>query len=138
MAHLRLIGLILLITTILLALAAAATKTTHIRVKRPGRVSPAGEKIDRSVPRFPAPEAVVPGGSIPRDPVPDDTEASQAAGAERTLDPAGTPQPSVEFAQVPILWPLTLSGALGLVLWFLPAPRRRRKPTRRRRRRRRK
>lgn len=45
MQQLRLFGLVLFITTIFLAMAAAATQTTHIRFKQPSRdVSPVDDK----------------------------------------------------------------------------------------------
>lgn len=28
-----------------------------------------------------------------------------------------------KFVSIPILWPLAIAGGIGLVLWFVPAPR---------------
>ena len=83
----RLVGLFLFITAILLAMAAAATQTTHIRVSQ----------LDS------APQQV-PGDA----PIADPTNGGQ------TL-------PTNQFRSIPIVYPLTLVGVLGLALWFAPS-----------------
>ncbi len=85
MQQLRLIGLILFITTVFLSLAAFATQTTEIRLfDARQNAQPTEEPIDETQP---------------------------------------PPDPSPKFVSIPILWPLALSGGLGLVLWFGTAPR---------------
>ncbi len=87
MAKVRLMGLMLFITSGLLALAAIATKTTHIRFKQPDAVE---------------------AGSV------DPTEARELNGE--------VPVPSsVQFRSVPIVYPLSGVGGLGLLMWFVPA-----------------
>lgn len=85
MPRVRLVGLFLFITAVFIALAAAATKTTHINFKRPDRV----------------------------------VEAEVAAQSPDGVGPGGTPP--LEFRSVPIVYPLLVVGAAGLMLWFGPA-----------------
>ncbi len=105
MPRLRLIGLILFITTIFVGMIAVATQTKEIRFTLPEGQRPIIGQPERD----------------PREP--------RLGGAlEGEL-------PEVEFFRVPIVWPLTLCGVAGLLLWFGTAPRPT-SPTARRRRRR--
>ncbi len=108
MPHLRLIGLALFITSVFLAMAAAATQTSHIRFKRPSR-------LDQSPHKDPQSSEILPDGVEPT-----------------------TASPALHFVSVPVVYPLVAAGTFGLLLWFVPAPRRvsktrRRRSTRRRR-----
>lgn len=85
MPRVRLVGLFLFITAFFIALAAVATKTTHINFKRPDRV----------------------------------VEAEIAAQTPEGVEPRSTPP--LEFRSVPIVYPLLVVGAAGLMLWFGPA-----------------
>ncbi len=98
MPHLRLIGLVLFITAILLALAAAATKTTHIRIQ----TGAAAHNFLAS-----------PAGNQPQsDLTPDGFDFGQHSSA--TIE-----GPSPEFTSTPVVWPLLAAGATGLLLWFV-------------------
>lgn len=113
MPLLRLIGLALFITAILLALAAAITKTTHIRMQAPGRV--AQEQSD--------PTSVLP------------PPMGSGIGSEV---PQGNPD-AMHFQSVPVVWPLLIAAGTGLLMWFmLPGETRRSKTYSNRRSRRRK
>ncbi|QDV22802.1 hypothetical protein [Aureliella helgolandensis] len=102
MPHVRLLGLILFITTVFLALAAAATKTTSIKFKR---------RDSAKILNTPAPAQA---GELPTGPVL--PLPSDGAAANPKVEPA------VEFVSVPIVWPLMITGALGMLIWFVPAP----------------
>lgn len=134
MPHVRLIGLVLFITTIFLAMAAAATQTTHIRFKQPSR-----DASGRIVPGWPAPQPQL------------SPSESSTAPTDLILPPASidgpssdSPQPvsdnALQFTAVPVVYPLLVAGSLGLLMWFVPAaltafsPQRKRRAKRRRRR----
>lgn len=99
MHHIRLMGLILFITTIFLGLAAAATQTRTIKVKKPSWGSTKIEQNETDSPETP----VLP-------------------PAQYGQDQAGPEQPTgLEFMNVPVVWPLCFFGILGLAFWFVPA-----------------
>lgn len=104
MPLLRLLGLILFITSVFLALAAAASQTTQIRFSIPGGQRP-GQEVGEAGGAEPAP-----------------------GGASAPAAPAG----QAEFHAVPIAWPLAICGGAGLLMWFGLAPRQNVKPARRR------
>ena len=115
MPKVRLVGLFLFITAICIALAAAATRTTHVRFHRPSNSPPPSDPNDGPVDVAPKEVAV---------PNPADAES----------------YPEPNFASVPILYPLAGLATAGLTLWFfpslvLPSSGKRRRPKRRRKRR---
>lgn len=125
----RLIGLVLFITTAFLAMASAVTQTTHIRFKRPTRQANRdfiGERSLTTQPNFHQPvldrQAVLP----------PDLEPSRAANGQ-PADGAAANQ--LQFISVPVVYPLLISGTLGLMMWFGPASLSRPTPTKRKRRR---
>ena len=91
MTNIRLIGLMLFITAIALALAAAATRTTHVRISDPWGIMPE-----------------LPAEAESEAPARDDLEHDRHAG-----------HPVVSFTSVPIYWPLVALSVLGLGLWFI-------------------
>lgn len=109
MHHVRLTGLILFITTIFLGLAASATQTWTIKIKRPSWASGSGTNAE--VPN--------PGGSV------SSIEADLAASAEgHATTPSaadGSNSNDLQFVDVPVFQPLIFFGVLGLILWFVPA-----------------
>lgn len=76
MPRVRLTGLLLFVTAILLGLASAATRTSDIRVKQPDR--PGADQLSEE-------------------------------------------KDELQFAVVPIYYPLAVVAVAGLLLWFLPA-----------------
>ncbi len=88
MSQIRLFGLVLFVTSVFLAMAAAVTQTTHIRFKKREQV------------------ATTPLGN----------EAAQTVG---TTDEAS----GLQFVAVPVLYPLVIAGGVGMLMWFVPAPR---------------
>lgn len=122
MPQLRLVGLVLFITSVFLGMAAATTHTTHIRFKRLGVAS-------SEVPATSGQPAPISGaGANPQYPAAPDTVANQ---------PVDTPADKLQFVAIPVIYPLTFSSILGLLLWFVPAPATHTPGSRRRRRRRR-
>lgn len=138
MPHIRLIGLVLFITTIFLAMFAAATQTTHIRFKRPGPSS-----ADQPASTQPVPP-LGPGSAGPPLILPPGAELSPPVDFA-THNPAFVPNPTgaeaddrdLHFVAVPVVYPLLLAAAVGLGLWFVPAPHPHNTAKRKRRRRRR-
>lgn len=109
MQHLRLIGLVLFITTIFLAMAAAATQTTHIRFKQPTRDASGNIILDWQS----------------DDQVPDATTSTGASSpASGSL---------LQFTAIPVIYPLVIAGGIGLLLWFVPAPLTANQPARKKR-----
>ncbi len=109
MHHVRLTGLILFITTIFLGLAAAATQTWTIKIKRPSWASGS---------------STTDAGRISD--VPDNTDeyASAAATQGPPTDARDADSPrtdGLQFMDVPVFQPLIFFGILGLILWFVPA-----------------
>lgn len=125
MHQIRLIGLVLFITTAFLAMATAVTKTTHIRFKRPNREAN-GRLIQEQPPR--APQSTIGSGAV-LPPEPGQPKASTSNSVEEMRSA------KLQFVAVPVIYPLLVAGSLGLVLWFAPTSLSRPKPTRRRRRR---
>ncbi len=113
MHQLRLIGLVLFITTTFLAMAAAVTQTTHIRFKRPPRDAN-GNLIDESLPATNQPT------QVPQEILPPATAIPNPSTANMPL--ASSPS-ELQFVAVPVIYPLLVAGTLGLMLWFVPAPR---------------
>jgi|694.fasta_scaffold00145_82 hypothetical protein len=112
MANIRLFGLVLIITTMMLGLAALTTQTTQIRFRRD--LLSAATRQDR--------------------PQPDPWRSSDNTGqyGNDGQQRGGAPNPwqlsrpsdseayGVEFVSVPVLFPLIAAGLLGMVLWFAP------------------
>ena len=96
MPQIRLIGLLLFITAVVLALAAAVTRTTHVRFHDP-RASPG-----------------TPGAAAPIDPAP-----SPVGG---TAAPPDARPPTLSFSSIPVAWPLLGLSGLGLMMWFMQSP----------------
>jgi hypothetical protein len=108
---LRLVGLTLFITAIMLALAAAVTQTTHIRLYSGGRFAPQLEAAASTTPPNSAAhtEPILPPG-LP---------------SARPNSPVATPSefdPNLQFETIPIAWPLMIAGGAGLMLWFVQVP----------------
>lgn len=80
MPRVRLAGLMLFITAIILGLAAAITQTTHLQFNRPDVES---------------------------------ANLSEATTEESEVSP-------LQFSSIPIIYPLSAVGLLGLALWFIP------------------
>ncbi|MGN6543563.1 MAG: hypothetical protein ACTHK7_00825 [Aureliella sp.] len=136
MSHIRLIGLLLFITAITLALAAAATQTTHVQVSSQwglllqGDSPSTGSESSTTIP---------PLGSTPTDYT--NVQMPPAEGEPPQLPP-GSAAPEGPYAQgshvhdwdyeahqahfdstaIPIAWPLLATGGAGLLLWFIQAP----------------
>ena len=151
MPLLRLIGLTLFITSIFLGLAALATKTTHIRFGEvfsmppdatdavldaaPGEVPPSDSGSGSGGVADGDTLAIAPNAPDRGEPTTSDRTSGTPA-SDRAASGSNAEQP-LHFVRVPIIWPITGAGALGLLLWFLPAPLTNRPPAKRRRRRRR-
>jgi uncharacterized membrane protein len=101
MQQLRLMGLVLFITAIFLALAAAITQTTHIRIQ-----TAATSNVDGS-----SQTSNLNGGmALP----PPGLGESSLGDINSPLD-----SKAVQFTFVPIVWPLIIAGGVGSLLWFM-------------------
>ena len=131
MPRLRLIGLVLMVTSVFLSMAAVATKTSHVRI--------GGESFfaDGSDSEAPEPDSAVA--------APDALVAQNGESGQLDEAPAAVSGDEVRTAkgqsrEVSVVWPLAASTAVGMLLWFGPAgaaelrSQGRRKPKRRRRR----
>ncbi|RMF43231.1 MAG: hypothetical protein D6753_05730 [Planctomycetota bacterium] len=110
--RIQLLGLILIITTLLLAVVAFGTGTTRIRMRQPSDLL-----ADlRAVP-----------------------SAADAAATDPTTDPLPEVRPEVRFVYVHVAYPLAAIGLVAMLLWSVPgwiaAPFQRRKTRSARRRR---
>lgn len=112
MSHIRLIGLLLFITAITLALAAAATQTTHVQVSSQwglllqGASPSTGSESSTTIP---------PAGSTPAD------YTNVQDSHVHDWDYAAH-QAHFDSTAIPIAWPLLATGGAGLLLWFIQAP----------------
>lgn len=100
MARVKLFGLVLIITSMLLAMAVIATDTYEIRLFRDS--ADAGGLADENSSTL---SGAVP-GSRPTD--------------FKTGGPTGNPLPGPQFSTIPIVVPLGVSGGLGLLMWVAP------------------
>ena len=125
MHYIRLIGLVLFITTAFLAMATAVTKTTHIRFKRPNREA-SGGLIQVQSPH--APQATNSHGAV----LPPELDQHEVLTSDSVDEMRST---KLQFVAVPVIYPLLIAGSLGLLMWFAPTSLSRPKPSRRRRRR---
>ncbi|MFN3189804.1 MAG: hypothetical protein ACE361_04720 [Aureliella sp.] len=105
MPRVRLTGLILFITAIFLGLASAATQTSHLRFKRPEFSSTEIDAENAASEDFEGQPPI----ALPPDADPSAELANQEAQSA-----------SLHFISVPMLYPLTGVGLLGLALWFVP------------------
>ncbi len=103
--YIRLLGLVLIITTCFLAMAAFATQTMSIKLKSPSWMS-SSEKIEQV--------------AEPGSPVIDPTHANAPISATSTGAVSSVGE-QVRFLEIPITWALAASAGLGLLLWFVPA-----------------
>jgi hypothetical protein len=115
MANVKLFGLVLIVTTSILALAAISTQTNQIRIRSFG-----GESTVQS---FSNNGLDSPGNFQNPDPFLQPPQTQQSAQPQ-PFDPSfpNQPQPSnqVQFVSIPIVVPLCVAGLLGMMLWFTP------------------
>lgn len=130
MPQVRLLGLVLFITAIFLAMAAAATQTTHIRFKQPAGVVDGGGTAGWQTPPLRPSDPQPPAAPV-------DSVLPPPAAEGPPLVADGPLDPGLQFTAVPVVYPLVMAGGLGLLMWFVPAAFAPRKPQRKRRRRRR-
>lgn len=100
MPKVKLFGLVLIITTLILAMAVVVTETFEIRLHDPtARATQSGQDSNDPM-GFPNPN--FPNNGFPND--------------SFTQSSPGEPQ----FTSVPVIIPLGIAGALGSLLWFAP------------------
>ena len=92
----RLIGLALFITAIFLALAAAITKTTHLRIQLPSTGNVTRPPLAGESAVLPPPNEPGLGGAL-----------------------AQPQRRAIQFTSVPIVWPLIFAAGVGLLMWFM-------------------
>ncbi len=103
MPRVRLTGLFLFTTSIILGLASAATRTTHLRFQSPNPRPSMGNAETTELP-----------GSA-RDPGLPQTASQPFADLDVAQDE------TLQFISVPIIYPLAGIALAGLALWFVPA-----------------
>jgi hypothetical protein len=86
----RLSGLALFITAIFLAMVAAITKTTHIRISN-------------------ATQSPVPSGPVV---LPPPIETGFSSAPQQVEN-------AIQFTSVPIVWPMMIAAGVGLLMWFM-------------------
>lgn len=120
MPKVKLFGLVLIITTLILGMAVVVTETFEIRFYDPSaQATGAGQSNDNGTPAqfpnsgFPTPE--FPNNSFPQSP--QGSTNSNAPGAPMQN---GSAPYEPQFTSVPVIIPLGIAGALGSLLWFAP------------------
>lgn len=127
MSHIRLIGLLLFITAITLALAAAATRTTHVEVNSQWIVRTVQHGGNQFLPTGPESSTTIPaGGSTPAShtevqPLPS-SEPPHSEAAHRHDWDYSAHRSQFNSTAIPIAWPLLATGGTGLLLWFIQVP----------------
>lgn len=135
MSHIRLIGLLLFITAITLALAAAATQTTHVQVSSQWGLLLQGASQSTA---SESSTTIPPAGSTPTDytnvqmppasggpqfpPIPAASEDPYARDSHVHDWDYAAHQARFNSTAIPIAWPLLATGGAGLLLWFIQAP----------------
>jgi hypothetical protein len=132
MAKVKLFGLVLIITTSVLALAAMSTQTNQIRIRSFNNEADALQTgsypgNSHSTHANPAShrESELPGNNFPRYQPNGVYEANPESinQAQPLSQPGYDQQPpsnAVQFVSIPIVVPLCVAGLLGIILWLTP------------------
>jgi hypothetical protein len=114
MANVKLFGLVLIVTTSILALAAISTQTNQIRIRSFSGDEPTTQPISNN--GFDRPL-----GNIQNsDPFQHQQPFQQAQTLDPNLPNQSQPSDQVQFVSIPIVVPLCVAGILGMMLWFTP------------------
>ena len=113
MPQVKLFGLVLIITTLILAMAVVVTETFEIRLYDPSAQATGAGQSNGTPTDFPNPG--IPNNSFPQSP--QGGMDSNNSGAP--LQQASAPH-DPQFVSVPVIVPLGIAGALGTLLWFAP------------------
>ena len=106
MPQVKLFGLVLIITTLLVGMMVIVTGTFEIRIHRPGYSSSGLPPVGANQPGSQPTGSPVPGGR------PQNQGPWQPGGVAADQAP--------QFITVPVAAPLAVAGVLGMLLWFAP------------------
>jgi hypothetical protein len=124
MDKIRLFGLVLIITSLILGLAALATQTNQIRIQSFSLWPRHSKNPDQAYPVQGYPISVNP--TVDGQPYLDghayDWRQQPTAWRDPTDQPIIWDHPAT-FVSIPVIFPLALAGFMGLLFWFTPQPR---------------
>lgn len=124
MPKVKLFGLVLIITTLILGMAVVVTETFEIRFYDPSaQATGAGQSNGNGVPaQFPNSE--LPNSGLPNSEFPNNSFPQSQGGTNSNAPGApmqnGSAPFEPQFTSVPVIIPLGIAGALGSLLWFAP------------------
>ena len=125
MPKVKLFGLVLIITTLILAMAVVVTETFEIRFYDPSaQATGAGQSNGNGAPAH-FPNSTFPNNEFPNSEFPNNSFPQSPQGGTSSNAPGGPMQNGSapyepQFTSVPVIIPLGISGALGSLLWFAP------------------
>lgn len=119
MPKVKLFGLVLIITTLILGMAVVVTETFEIRFYDPSaQATGAGQSNSNGVP------AQFPNSGLPNSEFPNNSFPQSQGGTNSNAPGApmqnGSAPYEPQFTSVPVIIPLGIAGALGSLLWFAP------------------
>lgn len=110
MPKVKLFGLVLIITTLILGMAVVVTETFEIRFYDPSaQATGAGQSNGNGVP-----------GQFPNNNFPQTPQGGIDSNAPGAPMHNGSAPYEPQFTSVPVVIPLGIAGALGSLLWFAP------------------
>ncbi len=119
MPKVKLFGLVLIITTLILGMAVVVTETFEIRFYDPSaQATGAGQSNGNGVPaQFPNSE--LPNSEFPNNSFPQSQGGTNSNAPGAPMQNGSAPS-EPQFTSVPVIIPLGIAGALGSLLWFAP------------------
>lgn len=118
MPKVKLFGLVLIITTLILGMAVVVTETFEIRFYDPSAQA-TGVGHSNGVPaQFP--NSGFPNSEFPNNSFPQSPQGGVDPNAEGAPMQNGSAPYEPQFTSVPVIIPLGIAGALGSLLWFAP------------------
>lgn len=125
MPKVKLFGLVLIITTLILGMAVVVTETFEIRFYDPSaQATGAGQSDGNGAPtNFPNsefPNSGFPNSEFPNNNFPQVPQGGINSNAPGAPMQSGSATYEPQFTSVPVIIPLGIAGALGLLLWFAP------------------
>ncbi len=120
MPKVKLFGLVLIITTLILGMAVVVTETFEIRFYDPSaQATGVGQSNGNGVPaQFP--NSGFPNSEFPNNSFPQSPQGGVDPNAEGAPMQNGSAPYEPQFTSVPVIIPLGIAGALGSLLWFAP------------------
>lgn len=122
MPKVKLFGLVLIITTLILGMAVVVTETFEIRFYDPSaQATGAGQSYGNGLPdQFP--NSGFSNSGFPNNNFPQTPQGGIDSNAPGAPMQDGSAAYEPRFTSVPVIIPLGVAGALGALLWFAPGP----------------